>query len=197
MTVRRLVFTVLGAALLVAVAAAASAAAAVVLIGVVVVGAVLGVHLRRHRRWFVRRRPLLLRRRRDRVAVAHLQTVGRVAGEIAEGDMAGMVVLDVARSLVELLGLRDCRFEAAPTPVASMPCLLHTGELELRGMRWTAALVGLPAEGFTIPVVARGRTEGRYVCLPRRPYRVTDETIVVALTLADQAASALLLESVA
>jgi hypothetical protein len=164
---------------------------------VLVVGSILGLRSRRGRRWFVRHRPLRLRGRRDPVAAAHLQTVGRVAGEIAEGDTAGMVVLDVARSLVEVLGLRDCRFEAAPLAAASTPRLLHTGELEYRGMRWTAAMIGLPADGFTIPVVARGRTEGRYVCLPRRPYRVSDETVAVALTLVDQAASALLLEAVA
>jgi K+-sensing histidine kinase KdpD len=38
---------------------------------------------------------------------AHLSTIRRVAGDIAEGDTAGVVVLDIARSLVDVFRLRD------------------------------------------------------------------------------------------
>jgi hypothetical protein len=167
---------------------------------VLVVGAVLGLLCRRRQRGTAPARPRGSAHgvgQRDQRASMHLQTVGRVAGEIAEGDMAGLVVLDVARSLVELLGLRDCRFEVAPLPSGSKPCLAHTGEFELHGVRWSPAQIGLPAGGFYIPLIARGRIEGRYVCVPRARSRLSDETMTVAVTLADQAASALLLDPVA
>lgn len=169
--------------------------------GLVVLGvgsglAALGRRRQRQRR---PRQPAHVVRPRRGSSTQHLHTVGRVAGEIADGDMAGLVVLDVARSLVELLRLRDCEFEIppfVPEPTPAKPNLLRTGELELRGVRWDPALICLPDGGYYISVVARGRTEGRFVCTPRRSWRPPRERVAVALTLADQAASALLLDSV-
>jgi hypothetical protein len=132
-----------------------------------------------------------------RTTTGHLRTVGRVAGEIADGDMAGLVVLDVARSLVEVLGLSDCEFQVPPLDNPQRPCLRRDGWLESRGHDWDPTAIGLPDTGFYLPVVARGRVEGRYLCTPRRRRRPSRERVDVALTLADQAASALLLDSVA
>jgi uncharacterized protein DUF4118 len=167
------------------------------------VGAGLGWWGRQRRsRWSRRPRPprrVPRRARQDGVA-EHLGTLRRVAGEIAEGDVGGLVALDVARGLVDVLRLSDCRFEVPPLDddaTRHMPVLRRGGELELSGVRWDPCRVGLPAEGFTVPIVARGRAEGRYVCVPRRRRRPTEEEIGVAVALADQAASALLLDSVA
>ena len=146
---------------------------------------------RRHgvlRRWLLRRRP-------RRGPTQHLDTVSRVAEDIADGDDAGLVVLDVARTLVEVLALKDCWFEVPPLTGAPKAVLVHGGELELGGTRWDPGLIGLPDDGFHVPVVARGRVEGRFVCVPRRRQPVPRECILVALTLADQTASALLLAS--
>jgi hypothetical protein len=118
-----------------------------------------------------------------------------VAGEIADGDMAGLVVLDVARSLVELLDLQDCRFERAPFAGAPRPCLIRGGQLQLGDRSWDPAQIGLPASGFHIPLVARGHAEGRYVCMPRGRRRPSRQAVMVAGTLADQAASALLFDT--
>jgi hypothetical protein len=142
--------------------------------------------------------PLRSLRRRGRVdELVHLRTVGRVASEIADGDAAGLVVLDVARSLVDVLRLRDCELQLPPFADGSAPVLCRTGEMELWGVRWDPTLIGLPEAGFSIPIVARGRTEGRYVCSPVRRWNPSREQVTVALTLADQAASALLLDAVA
>lgn len=143
-----------------------------------------------------RRRSTAGSRRRT---TAHLQIVRGLAGEIADGDLAGLVVLDAARSLVDVLGLADCRFDLPPFAEGAKPLLCRDGWLTLRGVEWDPTAVGLPQGGFHLPVVARGRTAGRFVCTPRpRPARrPSPERITVALTLADQAASALLLESVA
>jgi hypothetical protein len=160
--------------------------------------AVFGRRRQRHRTW--RRRPWPSLRRRPRHAHVQAEHLGRVAAEIADGDTGGLVVLDVARSLVDVLRLGDCRFEVPPfdvDPAEPQVVLRRTGELELRGIRWDPTRIGLPATGFCIPVVARGHTEGRYICLPRRPWRPADEQVGIALALADQAASALLLDAVA
>jgi hypothetical protein len=153
---------------------------------------------RRHRaaRWQTRRLRRMLRSRRAE-AVEHLGTVERVAADIAEGDDAGLVVLDVARALVDVLDLRDCSFEGAPLAPGTCPVLMHTGELDYRGVRWDPARIGFPDRGFHVPLAARGRVVGRFVCVPRRSGPVRRDRVRVAVTLTDQAASALLLASVA
>jgi hypothetical protein len=143
------------------------------------------------KRWF------RARAARRSTATDHLRTLNRIAGEIADGDTTGLVVLDVARSLVELLDLRDCEFQVPPLSDDPKPCLRRDGFLEAQGTAWDPSAIGLPAGGFHVPVVARGRTEGRYLCTPRGQGRPSPERLVVALTLADQTASALLLDSVA
>lgn len=147
------------------------------------------------RRWWRRRSA------RRGAKADHLRTLGRVAGEIADGDTAGLVVLDVARTLVELLDLGDCEFQVAPfadfPDGRERPTMRRDGRMELRGQAWDPVLVGLPTGGFLMPVVARGRTEGRYLCTPNGPGRPSAERLVVAQVLADQTASALLLDSVA
>jgi hypothetical protein len=149
-----------------------------------------------------RRRRRLLRvvrvRWRSRRARAreHVQTVERVAAGIAAGDAAGLVVLDVARALVDLLDLRDCSFERAPFAPGARAVLVHTGELELRGIRWDPAVITPPARGFHVPAAARGEVVGRYLCVPRRTVPLAREAVVVALALVDQAAAALRLASV-
>jgi hypothetical protein len=162
------------------------------LTGVVLLGVGIGLAelLGRRRRIS---RPARIDRGRRQVASDHLLTIGRVAEDIAEGDPADFVLLDVARSLVELFGLTDCRYEVAPFECNSMAVLVRGGELEQQGVRWDPKLIGLPRSGFAVPIVARGHTAGRFVCLPRRESKPSVERLAVAQTLADQAASALLL----
>lgn len=134
------------------------------------------------------------RKRRPSATPDTLRAVSRVAEDIAGGDAAGIVVLDVARSLVDLLGLDDCWFEVPPFDhVPARPELVHTGELTEQGVTWDPALVGFPGTGFLLPVVARNRVAGRFVCIPRRSRKPSRASVLVALTLADQAASAMLL----
>ena len=143
------------------------------------------------RRWFRSRAA------RRSAASDHVRTLSRVANEIADGDITGLVVLDVARSLVELLDLRDCEFQLPPFAADDTPCLRRDGRLELQGTMWDPATIGFPPGGFLVPVVARGCTEGRYRCTPAGRGKTSLDQVVVALTLADQTASALLLDSVA
>lgn len=137
-------------------------------------------------------RRLRLRRRRVE-PIESLRSVGRVAQVVAEGDDAEFVLLDVARLLVELLDLDDCRYETPPLAGSSRPTLVHDAELELRKVRWTPMQLGLPERGFDIPVAARGQTLGRFVCVPRRRHTIAEDRVLAALALVDQAASARLI----
>jgi hypothetical protein len=139
-------------------------------------------------------------RRRSRpsdAAIDCLRTVGLVAEQVAAGDSGAFVLLDVARTLTELLDLSDCRFETreeARSAGATRPVLRHGGELEMRRTRWSPVQIGLPPKGFDILLTLRGHVEGRFVCTPRRRTPVSEARLVTALALVDQAASARLIE---
>jgi hypothetical protein len=98
---------------------------------------------------------------------------------------------------VEVFRLRDCRFELAPLALSERPVLLWDGELALDGVHWSPIGIGVSDKGFDLPVIARGHLAGRFVCQPRSRIAVSREQLSVALTLADQAASALLLANAA
>jgi hypothetical protein len=149
---------------------------------------------RRYRR--PRRQSAAEARRDCRQSLASVRSMGRVAEQVAGGDSASFVVLDVARTLVELLDLADCRYEPA-SGASGRPVLLHGGELEYRGVRWSPSQIGLPDRGFDLPMVARGHLVGRFVCLPRRRWAVPEDRVLAATALVDQAASAQLIERVA
>lgn len=151
------------------------------------------------RRWrnLARRQSAAAARRDCRQSLASVRSMGRVAEQVAGGDSASFVVLDVARALVELFDLADCRFEHAAGGVTGRPVLLHGGEFTYRGVRWSPVDIGLPENGFDLPMVARGQVVGRFVCLPRRRRPIPEDRVLAALALVDQAASAQLIEHVA
>ena len=135
--------------------------------------------------------------RRDcRRSLASVRSMSRVAEQVADGDSASFIVIDVARALVELLDLGDCRYEPTPGP-SGRPVLLHGGELTYRGVRWSPVHIGLPEKGFDLPMTARGRVVGRFVCLPRRRHPIQEDRVITATALVDQAATAQLIEHVA
>jgi hypothetical protein len=158
-----------------------------------VVGAGLAGFCRRARR---RLRPARLPGRPRVGQLDYWRTVSRVAADVVDGGDAGLVALDVSRTLVELLGLRDCSFQVPPFDDEVRPSLLHPGELEQGGVRWDPTLVGLPPAGFYLPLRARGIPVGRFACVPRCRQRVPRDCVDIALTLADQTASAMLIEQV-
>lgn len=146
--------------------------------------------------WRPRRQSAAGARRDCRQSLVSVRSMGRVAEEVAGGDSASFVVLDVARTLVELLDLADCRYEPASS-ASGRPVLRHGGELEYRGVRWSPSQIGLPDKGFDLLMVARGHLVGRFVCLPRRRWAVPEDRVLAATALVDQAASAQLIERVA
>jgi hypothetical protein len=126
-----------------------------------------------------------------------VRTLAQMAEQVAAGDSASFVTLDVARALIDLLSLRDCRYETFAEAISAgspRPVLRHDGELEMRRARWNPVPIGLPPNGFDIVLSVRGQPQGRFVCTPRRRTPVAEERVLAALALVDQAASARLIE---
>ena len=132
-------------------------------------------------------------RRTHQTILDALRTVSQVAAEVATGEDAGLVLIDVGRRMIELLDLTDCSFEVPPFERWARPLLQRDGEMGLHGVTWDPSKLGFPAAGFYISVVARVHIVGRFFCLPRHRYGIPQERLLAALALADQAGAALLI----
>jgi hypothetical protein len=128
-----------------------------------------------------------------RTAVARhrdeLHRVQRVAHLAASGESDDDLVLAVRAELIEDLKLRDCTFEQPPF-TTSYPTLASSGVF--RGSDphdhrvYTKDGFDLPSTGVELPVVANGRTLGRFVLMPEPGVGVSFERRMVAGALADQ-----------
>jgi hypothetical protein len=112
------------------------------------------------------------------------------AAAVATGESATFIVMQVAAQLIDLLFLRDCRFDPAGSshPGASMT---QNGDVFLAGMRWGVEKMGLPGSEVELTVEYQGRFFGRYVMVPTPGRPVSRERRVVASALADQVGAAL------
>ncbi len=134
------------------------------------------------------------RRHRSEAAEGSLEIsrIHAMAELVATGESADLVVLAVATELRSLLGLRDCRFERHQGADARpLPRIEPSGAVTLGILSWGAANLGLPGKKVELPIIAHGRAFGRYLLTPSPGHPLTVERRVVAVTLADQAGSAL------
>ncbi|MHB2028681.1 MAG: DUF4118 domain-containing protein [Acidimicrobiales bacterium] len=105
---------------------------------------------------------------------ALLETIRAIEGA-TDSPVAFSPVTDVASSfLIELLGLRACRFESQPVapPLAQ---LTPSGAVEHVGMIWPVEEMGLPGPEFEIRATCAERTEGVFVLTPTPGYVVSLE----------------------
>ena len=123
--------------------------------------------------------------RSDEIAVLR-----RTAALVASGATPVEVRTAVQDELVGLLSLIECRYEPAPF-TSSLPRIERSGGIDGPHRRWLGGEFTLPALGAEIPVVARGRTFGRYVLVPDVSVGVSIEERIVAVALVDQVGAAL------
>jgi hypothetical protein len=128
---------------------------------------------------------------------AHAATRGdeiqllRHTAELVASGASSTEVLDTVRDeLVELLSLVECRYEPAPFS-STLPAVSRTGGVEGEHRRWIGGEYTLPGLGVEIPVVARGRTVGRFVLVPDLSVGVSIVERTVAVALVDQLGAAL------
>jgi hypothetical protein len=100
------------------------------------------------------------------------------------------VVERVREQLIEVLGLRDCRFEYGVL-LGHPPRLEHDGAVMTRNGRWPVDTSGLPAEDIELRVFGNGRYYGRFMMTPKAGSTPSLQARLVAVTLADTAGRAL------
>lgn len=114
----------------------------------------------------------------------------RAAELVASGAEESTVIAAVESELRELLHLRHCTYEQPPGP-DPYPHLERSGVLLTDVHHFTGAGLQLPAGGFAIDVLARGRPAGRFVLYPEPDSGASLEDRIVAVALVDQVGSAL------
>lgn len=126
---------------------------------------------------------------------SELNRIHRLAGLVARGSASDEVVEAAQKELTDLLGLRECRFEAAPFDnVVDAPTLERQGMIS--GSRYRATRQGdleleLSPGGVVLPVLARGQLVGRFLLDPEPGAGASLEERIVAVALADQVGASL------
>jgi K+-sensing histidine kinase KdpD len=137
----------------------------------------------------VRRGRGAVRRGAHEIAVLH-----RVSDIAATGSDIDELTRTVEQSVRDLLGLDACWFE--PTPYQSLPAHLERGGAVVGAeLRVADGGFALPRDGVEIPVMGRGKVQGRLVLMPKERRGTSVEERVVALALADQLGAALAAET--
>jgi K+-sensing histidine kinase KdpD len=121
---------------------------------------------------------------------AFVSRIHSAAAAVATGESGQFVVMQVAAQLIDLLFLRDCRFEPAASDRNSAQ-LKQNGEVVLAGMSWGVERMGLPGNEVELPTKYQGRFYGRFVMVPTPGRPVSRERRIVASALADQVGAAL------
>ena len=129
---------------------------------------------------------------RSSARAGYLDGLVRASAQVADGAAAPRVVLDlVAAQVAEVLGVDHCRFVAAP--LTSRPRIQRDGSVARGAVPVDVERVGLPTNDVVeLPVARGGVVLGHFevvgashVVWPSR------EQLLVAVTLADQAAGVL------
>jgi K+-sensing histidine kinase KdpD len=109
---------------------------------------------------------------------------------VASGAPTQKVIERARSELIDVLNLRDCRYEPRLSE-RRMARLDHDGNVIHLGMVWGAHNMGLPSPAVDLLVQARGQVLGRFVLRPTPGYPVSLHRRVVAVAIADQVGAAL------
>jgi K+-sensing histidine kinase KdpD len=138
---------------------------------------------------------LAVRGRRARAAAAvgrrDLASLQGLGALVATGEDADYVLLAAESELTHLLGLVDCRFEAARQDDKVLPVIFRDGSVLWGPTTWETDRWGLPSDGATIPVWSRGVRLGRFVLRAPLAVPYTAYQLSQAVALVDQAGASL------
>ncbi|MFG2848121.1 DUF4118 domain-containing protein [Kitasatospora sp. NPDC048296] len=131
-------------------------------------------------------------RRFEVVAVTDAGYLARIheAAVVARSRSAPVVVDHVRAELVDLLGLRGCRFEHGSL-LGRPPRLEQDGSIVVGRKEWATDELGMPDGEVELRVFAHGRYVGRFMLDAVPGSRPGRQALLVAVTLADQAGAAL------
>ncbi|WP_328773040.1 DUF4118 domain-containing protein [Streptomyces sp. NBC_00286] len=122
---------------------------------------------------------------------AHLSRIHDTASLVQAGASPYAVVDQVRAQLVEILGLRGCRFEHG-TLLGRHPRLEQDGSVTVGRATWDLEKDGLPGEEIELRASVGGRYLGRFMLQPQRGAVVPPlQARLVAVSLADHVGAAL------
>lgn len=125
------------------------------------------------------------------IASAHYLKHIYETAELAQNSTGAHTVVERVRDqLVEILGLRSCRFEYGSL-IGHPPQLQQDGTVVSGRRRWDVERLGLPTPEVELRVIGNGRYYGRYMLSPTPGNVPPLQARLVAVTLADQVGSAL------
>jgi K+-sensing histidine kinase KdpD len=124
-----------------------------------------------------------------------LSRIQTIAEMLATGTPANAVVAAIARELQDMLGLRSCWFDPS-FPDAVGPMIERNGEVSWGRIWWGFDTLGLPGKQISLGVENQHRLLGRFVLVADPGTRVSQQQLLAAVTLADQAGTALGVEVV-
>jgi hypothetical protein len=119
--------------------------------------------------------------------------LGRIHGVsemVASGAPVDQVVLAVGYELQDLLGLESCWFEPKFADPPG-PFIERQGSITWGALDWSYSTTGLPNHELSLIVQHQGMPLGRFVLLPKVGTRVTEDQLLAAVALADQAGAAI------
>ena len=128
--------------------------------------------------------------RHAREESSYVDRIYEVAELVAAGGSIEEVVAEVRAELVELLHLRDCRFERGGA-FERMNEIGRNGHVALGPLAWPVGQWGLPGPQIALTVLSRGRVAGRFVLTPTPGHAVSLKRRLVAVAIVDQAGSLL------
>jgi hypothetical protein len=135
-------------------------------------------------------------RRRVSQSADNLARIQNIAELLASGEAAHDVVAAVVVELQEMLRLRSCRFDAS-LPAKAGPEIERNGDVSWGRIWWGFDTLGLPGKEITLRVEHQHQVLGRFVLLAEPGMRVSHQQLLAAITLADQAGTALGVEAAA
>jgi Domain of unknown function (DUF4118) len=131
-------------------------------------------------------------RRLKALTVADAEYFNRIVTSAALTQQAGTphdVVEHVRRQLIEVLDLKDCRFEYGKL-LGQPPRLEQDGSVSTRYGHYPADSHGLPAEDIAILSFSNGQYVGRFMLTPNPGAKPSQRARLVAVALADLAGRA-------
>jgi hypothetical protein len=129
-------------------------------------------------------------RRSAAASSGEIRRIYRVAAQAAKGEDPADVILSGQAELLDLLHLRDCRFEAPPF-ATRLERLERSGVVPYREYRRRDEGIELLRSGIELAVFGRGQLLGRFVLEPTPGTEVSLEQRVVAVAIADQVGAVL------
>jgi len=110
---------------------------------------------------------------------------------LAQSAASAHAVVDhIRRQLIDVLGLRDCRFEYGML-IGHPPRLEQDGTIMTRYSHIDVDLAGMPAEEIELRTFGNGQYYGRFMLTPTPGSKPARQARLVAVTLADLAGRAL------